>query len=262
MKTIGVIGTGNIATLIFKIAKDIKNKLCVYDINSKNIEKFCKKFPHKKINKCSSIEEVIKSSDIILETASIEAVDQIFKIIRFYKNKIYIFLSVGGVLKNFSQYKALIKKGYKIYIPSGAIAGCDALSAVKYAKIKSIHLRTIKPLKTFVNSPYLKQNKSLYNKALKQKQTVLFKGNVYDAIKNFPQNINVAATLAIVSNVPDKIKVTIVADKNTKYNIHEVTVNTDAGKIFTCTKNIPSKDNPKTSYLAALSALSMLYQFV
>jgi aspartate dehydrogenase len=97
---------------------------------------------------------------------------------------------------------------------------------------------------------------------LKQKQTIVFHGNVYDAVKNFPQNINVAATLAVVSNNPGKVKVTIIADKDLKNNIHEVTVISSAGKIFTRTENIPSEDNPKTSYLAALSALSVLHQFV
>jgi len=262
MKTIGIIGSGNIATLIFKIAKDIKNKLYVYDVNQNNIEKFCKKFHNKKIIRCNSIEQIIKFSDIVLESASITAVDEIFEYIRSYKNKVYIFLSIGGVLKNFSLYKDLIKKGYKICIPSGAIAGCDALSAVRFTKIKSIQLKTIKPLKTLITAPYFKQNKNLYNKVLKQKQTIVFHGNVYDAVKNFPQNINVAATLAVVSNNPDKVKVTIIADKDLKNNIHEVTVVSSAGKIFTRTENIPSEDNPKTSYLAALSALSVLHQFV
>jgi aspartate dehydrogenase len=263
MKTVGVIGTGNIATLVFKTARNIKvEKLCVYDINQHNLEKFCKKFHYKKIHRCKSIEEVIKFSDIVLEVASISAVEEIFKFIKFYKDKVYIFLSVGGILKNFLQYKYLIKNGYKIYIPSGAIAGCDALSAVKYTRIKSIQLKTIKPLKTLITSPYFEQNKNLYNKILKQKQTVIFHGNVYNAVKNFPQSINVAATLAIVSNNPNKVKVTIVADKNLKYNIHEVTIISTAGKIFTRTENIPSEDNPKTSYLSALSALSVLHQYV
>lgn len=263
MKTIGIVGTGNISTLIFKIAKDIDyKKLYVYDINLDNLERFCRKFQYKKIRKCRSIEEVIKFSDIILEAASVNAVNEIFRFIKFYRNKIYIFLSVGGVLENFLKYKSLIKKGYKIYIPSGAIAGCDGLSAVKYTKIKSIQLKTFKPLKTLITSPYFKQNKSLYNRALKQVQTVVFCGNVYDAVKNFPQNINVAATLAVVSNNPDKVKVTIIADKNLKCNIHEVTIISSAGKIFTRVENIPSKDNPKTSFLAALSALSVLQQFI
>jgi aspartate dehydrogenase len=117
-------------------------------------------------------------------------------------------------------------------------------------------------LKTLITAPYFKQNKNLYNKVLKQKQTIVFHGNVYDAVKNFPQNINVAATLAVVSNNPGKVKVTIIADKDLKNNIHEVTVISSAGKIFTRTENIPSEDNPKTSYLAALSALSVLHQFV
>jgi len=104
----------------------------------------------------------------------------------------------------------------------------------------------------------LKLIQNYTKKILLNRTTKLFEGNVYDAIKYFPQNINVAATLAIVSGEPQKVKVELVAKKWLKKNVHEITVVSEAGKIYTRTENLPSVSNPKTSYLAALSLISNL----
>ncbi len=265
MKKLGIIGSGNIAEIVLELFNSNNlDEIFAFDIDELKLHKFIDKFKNKQIKPCKSIHEIIKFSDVILETASIEAVKEIFRNIKlFNKEKIYIFLSVGGVLKNYKEYKSLIKNGYKILIPSGAIAGCDALAALSYSKIHSIHLKTIKPPQMLLsNCLYFKKRQKLYNEIQKKQSVVIFKGDVYDAIKYFPQNINVAATLAVVSGVPKKIKVTIVADRRVKRNIHEITINSSAGNLFVKTENVPSPKNPKTSYLAALSVLPILYQVI
>lgn len=262
-KKLGIIGTGNIATTILNYAKNFAvGKIYVYDINPVVQAKFVNKFKSLPIFACKSLKEVISLSDIIIESASIDAVDEIFKYIGKYKKKKFIFLSVGGVLKHYKQYIKLVNQGYSLFIPSGAIAGCDAISSLRYSKIKYIHLRTTKPVSSLINAPYFKSHKRLYNKMLKSPRTVVFNGNVYDAIKNFPQNINIAATLAIVAGCPQKIKVSIIADKNLKRNIHEVNILSSAGRVYVKTENIPSIANPKTSYLASLSVLPLLQRLL
>ena len=85
---------------------------------------------------------------------------------------------------------------------------------------------------------------------------IIFEGNLSDAVNGFPQNINVAATLFLASRFED-IKVKIIADPNTKYNTHEIKATGDFGIIKSVTQNLPSK-NPKTSYLALLSAIQAI----
>ncbi|MEN3014156.1 MAG: aspartate dehydrogenase domain-containing protein [Endomicrobiia bacterium] len=261
--TVGLIGAGNISNVIlgfdeFRIFKNI----CIYDINSDNVEKLINKFKKNYSFKvCSSLEEILISSDIIVEVASITAVDEIFKFLKdkkFLKTKVFIILSVGGILKNFNLYKKFKSLGYRIYIPSGAIAGCDALDALRFSKIKHINLITTKPSETLINSDYVLKNQKLYKKMLRSLRCIVYKGNVYEAVKYFPQNINVAATLAVVSEAPQKIKVVIIADKKIKRNIHEIKIVSSIGEIYIKVENIPSPYNPKTSYLAALSTLSTI----
>ncbi|MCS7227725.1 MAG: DUF108 domain-containing protein [Endomicrobia bacterium] len=265
MKNLGIVGTGNIATTIlnkFKFCNFSVKRIYVYDINPEAQKKFLNKFSFLPVCGCGSVLEVIKYSDVVIESASVDAVDEILAHIKKYKKKKYIILSVGGILKHFKFYQQLIKEGYSLYIPSGAIAGCDALSALRYGKIYSIHLKTTKPTSSLINAPYFNTHNKLYNKMLKSNQTVVFQGNVYDAVKNFPQNINVAATLAIFSGCPDKVKVSIVANKKLNKNIHEINILSSAGQVYIRTENLPLPENPKTSYLAALSVLPLLSQLL
>ncbi|MCX7957346.1 MAG: DUF108 domain-containing protein [Endomicrobia bacterium] len=263
MNNIGFIGAGNITDIILGLnkLKFLKN-IAVYDKNAEKTEDLINKFNKKyKIRICSSLQEILKVSNIVVEAASIEAVDEIFQLLNLdkkFKIKKFIILSVGGILKNFKLYKKLISLGYKIHIPSGAIAGCDALSAVKFSNIKYIELTTIKPTTTLITSDYILKNQKLYKKLLKSKKCVVYEGDVYNAIKFFPQNINVAATLAVVSEVPQKIKVKIIADSKIRKNVHEIKISSSVGEIFVKVENLPSPNNPKTSYLAALSALATI----
>ena len=144
-------------------------------------------------------------------------------------------------------------KRCRIYLPSGAVSGLDAIKSVS-GKIKSLALTTTKPPKSLENAPYILENK-INIKSLKNKK-IIFDGNIENAIKGFPQNINVAATLFLASKFKN-IKIRIVADPNTKYNTHEIELTGSFGAIKTMTKNFPSR-NPRTSYLALLSAINVL----
>ena len=65
-----------------------------------------------------------------------------------------------------------------------------------------------------------------------------------------------AATLFLASKF-EKIKIKIAADPDTKFNTHEIEAVGDFGIIKTSTQNLPSK-NPKTSYLALMSAIQTI----
>lgn len=87
---------------------------------------------------------------------------------------------------------------------------------------------------------------------------VVFEGNAADAIKQFPKNINVSIVLSLAGIGAERTKVKIVADPHTDKNIHQVEMTGDFGEaVFTITNN-PFPDNPKTSYLAAMSILGTL----
>ena len=74
----------------------------------------------------------------------------------------------------------------------------------------------------------------------------------------FPKNINVAAALSFAGVGMERTKVRIIADPSLKRNVHHIIVKGDFGKLEIMAENVPSPSNPKTSYLAVLSAIATL----
>ena len=90
-------------------------------------------------------------------------------------------------------------------------------------------------------------------------EEVLFEGKASQAVKEFPLNINVAATISIACQ--RDIDVKIIVDPKVDRNVHEIVAKGDFGEFKTRTENFPCAANPKTSMLAALSAIRLLKSF-
>ncbi|HDN86570.1 MAG TPA: DUF108 domain-containing protein [Candidatus Omnitrophica bacterium] len=251
---IGIIGCGAIGTnLASFIDTHFKNREIelygIYDIDKKKVCSFLNKL-NKKPKKLD-FEEVMKGADLIIESANIAVAKEVLLKGLKYKKDLII-LSVG-VFVNYPNLVKLAKKSAsKVYVPSGAICGVDGLGAIKFSEVKRVTLTTSKSFHSLKGAQLLTK---LNSKSKKEK--VLFRGNIKDAIKYFPQNINVAATIFLASGVKD-IEVIVKLDPKLKRNVHQITVESDKAKIEVKVENVPTKVNPKTSFLAILSAQSLL----
>lgn len=148
------------------------------------------------------------------------------------------------------------RKSAKIYLPSGAIGGIDALGAASLEAIDEVTLTTTKPPSAFGPNPYL-ESKGIKASELRER-TELFSGSAREAVKHFPQNINVAATISLAGIGFEKTKIRIVCDPQVQTNEHHLKAKGKFGELDAVTRNVPSPRNPKTSYLAALSAISAI----
>ena len=88
--------------------------------------------------------------------------------------------------------------------------------------------------------------------------TVVFEGNALEACKAFPANVNVAAALSLAGIGPIETRVCVIADPRATENSHEVFAEGAFGRLTATTVNLPSPRNPKSSYLASLSACAEL----
>ena len=249
---VGIIGCGFIGTEVAEfIDKDRSFDLIgLNDIDKSQAEELIKKLENKP--KFMDLNDLIKNCDLIIESAAKSIVELILKSKDLdKKNKKLLIMSTGGLINNLDSLKNI--KNCEILLPSGAIAGLDAIKSVS-GKIVSLTLTTTKPVKGLEGAPYIVNNKISLSELKKKK--VIFNGNLKEAVTGFPQNINVAATLFLASKF-EEIKVKIIADPNTKYNTHEIEVKGDFGIIKTTTQNLPSK-NPRTSYLAVLSTIQTI----
>lgn len=136
----------------------------------------------------------------------------------------------------------------KLYLPSGAVMGIDGVLAAKEGGLKSVTLVTTKP-----------------NQGLEQevdKWTVLFSGPAADAVKRFPRNVNVAATLSLAGIGFADTWVQVVVDPLASHNSHKLIVEGTFGRARIEVENLPSPTNPRTSHLASLSAIALLRRIV
>ena len=117
-------------------------------------------------------------------------------------------------------------------------------------------LTTRKPLAGLEGAPYFRQKK-IRLAGIKAPRLV-FEGNALQAVRAFPKNVNVAATLALAGLGAKKTEVRIFTSPTYRRNQHEVEIEGDFGRIQTKVENLPARENPKTSFLAVLSARATL----
>lgn len=202
-----------------------------------------------------ALEEIFACSDLVIEAASGKVVPEVLRLSIGYRRDCMI-LSVGGLLSALSLLREAEGAGIKIFCPSGAVAGLDAVSAASIGKIDRVRLTTRKPPKGLKGAPFILE-KGIDLDALKGEETV-FEGSALDAVSAFPKNINVAAALSLAGIGAERTEVRIIADPGSTRNSHQIEVEGEFGSLITKTENLPSPFNPKTSYLAALSAVSCL----
>lgn len=245
---VAIIGCGFIGTEIAKLL-DKKDDVVisgVSDINEENANRLKSKL-RRNFPALRPISENIAHADFIIEAATPEIVPYILDLA---KGKKVFIMSVGGLLGH--------KLPDNVFFPSGAIGGLDAIRAASSGKIESITLTTTKHPRALKGAPFVEKNRIHMDDTEKK---AIFSGSVHDAVRGFPNNVNVAASLAISSGVPDKVTVKIIADPDIKTNTHEIEVIGDSGKFLFRFENTPG-ENPKTSKLAVYSALSSINSII
>jgi len=202
-----------------------------------------------------SLDELPGHSDIVLESASGDAVPLIVEACIGAGTDILV-MSVGGLLQRPDLFDRVRDSGIRIEIPSGALAGLDAVRAANEGEIRSVMLVTRKPPAGLRGAPYL-QKKGVDVDSMSKPMTI-FDGPATEAVRAFPQNVNVAAALSFAGIGPERTRVRVIADPTAETNTHEIVVEADCGRIVARTENRPSPANPRTSHLAVLSALYAL----
>ncbi|MEM3613524.1 MAG: aspartate dehydrogenase [Candidatus Micrarchaeaceae archaeon] len=259
--SVGLIGCGAIGTVLAQaIDRGQAGDTCLLVIFDRNIER-AKNLAHRLKSKpkvAKSFKELIECDDVnlIIEAASQEAV-KAYAVDVLRAGKDLMIMSVGALVDSglLSEISRTAKEsGRKVYIPSGAIAGLDGLKASAIGKIEGVTLTTRKPVEGLMDNPHFMEKTG----GKVEKPTVVYEGPAIEACKLFPANVNVAATLSLAGIGAEKTVVRVVADPTISRNIHEIEVKGDFGELRVRVENVPSAENPKTSFLAALSAIATL----
>ncbi len=237
---IGIIGMGAIGAYLARNLPE--HDLVVCDLDAKKAQKAVESLGLKNVKVAEGASHpYFITSDLIVEAASQEAVRLLIPLLS--KTDVLIMsvgaLADGSLLKELKE--AAEQGGHNVFIPSGAVGGLDVLAACNASEVT---LETRKSPRSLGRED--------------TEETVLFDGPAREACRLFPKNVNVAATLSLAGIGFDKTRVRIISDPKTSKNTHAVRIAGEAGEYSFTFQNHPLKENPKTSALAAYSALAAI----
>jgi aspartate dehydrogenase len=196
--------------------------------------------------------------DVVLEAASHEAVRD--HLVTFLEQGISVVVLSAGALTDdrlrHSAEQAAEKSRALLYVPSGGIGGLDALKSACRAGVEAVSIQVAKPPAAWKGIPYV-EALGVDLGHLEAAHT-LFEGTARDGVPHFPQNVNIAAVLSLAGIGLDQTRLKVVADPGLTFNTHTIHVSGRTGRFTVVLENVPTPDNPKTSWLACCSALSAL----
>lgn len=259
---LAIIGCGSIGGELAEAADGMTEVKRIYLTDQRGMAAEALASKLKKAVAVRSIEQELYHCDLVIEAASQEAAREIIPKVVGRGVDIMI-MSVGVLVDDDYRngvYAAARNTGARILVPSGAVCGTDGLSSAAAGKIDKVELITTKNPSGIADVKYLKEKGIDVWKITEP--TVVFQGAAREAVKFFPKNVNVAATVSVMGIGFDRTKVTIVIDPKASANSHELIVKGEFGEMTSRTNNVPSSVNPSTSHLAALSAISALKRII
>ena len=204
-----------------------------------------------------SVGEMIERCDLAVEAASQAALLEFVPKALAHGRDVLI-MSAGGLLGHEEWFRHAREKGCRIYVPSGAIAGLDGIKSASIGRIESALLTSRKPVAALKGSKYVVERNVPLDSF--KDDTVIFEGLADEAARAFPATANVAASLRLAVDplAPVPVRVRIIAVPGGNENVHEIRVEGEFGRITVKVENVPSSANPRTSQLAAFSAIATL----
>ncbi len=241
MIRIGLLGCGNIGRIIVRHGEQVRIS-ALYDKvpdRARELASICGG------KACEDFGRFVDEDyDLVVEAASVKAVKEYSQEVLTHKKDLVI-MSVGALADEGFRNDLINlagKLGRKIYIPSGAIFGLDNLKVGQISPLERVVLRTTK------------NPESLGIKA--STRTRIFAGKARECIKEYPKNVNVSIALGLAAG--RDVDVELWADPDVDRNVHELFIEGEFGDAYVRVRNVPSPENPATSYLAALSILVLL----
>jgi aspartate dehydrogenase len=238
MLRLGILGLGTIGHRVAQacVNGELPYRLAaIFDNHSEKVEQLLVLKPGTLLARDAN--ELLETCDVVAEAAAVGAVAPLVRAAP--RNKHLLIMSVGGLVDI-----PVDVNGPTIHVPAGALGGLDAVQAMAIAGLDEVTLTTRKPpagLGMDVTD-----------------ETILFEGSAREVIARYPKNVNVAVALSLAGIGVDRTRCRLVADPAITRNTHHVVARGAAGEIEFTSSNVPSPDNPATSYLAALSAIALL----
>jgi aspartate dehydrogenase len=199
--------------------------------------------------------ELAAHADVILECAPAAVFRQVAEP-ALSAGRVFMPASAGALLQHWDLVELAERSGGRIIVPTGALLGLDAVRAAAEGEISEVRMITRKPPAGLAGAPYLEE-RGISLEGLDKARKV-FEGSAREGAKGFPANVNVAAALSLAGIGPDRTRLEIWADPKVTRNTHKIMVEADSARFEMQIENVPSKDNPRTGKITALSIIAAL----
>ena len=258
---VAIIGGGTIATLFVDHIRrgDLGDAQVVAVVGRNDASRGKPLADEHGIAYATNLEELLaQRPDVVVEAASHEAVREFGEAL-LGKGIALIVLSGGALCDDALRLRleaAAHANSALLYVPSGGIGALDALKAAALSGMDSVTISVAKPPVAWKGIPYVERLGVDFN-ALAE-PLVLFDGTAREGVPHFPANVNIAAVLSLSGIGFDRTRLKVIADPALQFNTHHIEMHGKTGNISIKLENVPSPDNPKTSWLACYSALAAL----
>lgn len=260
--SVSLVGCGTIGREIARAFADgtvAADLTAVYDRNQERRQVVVDEFDDDHPVPVDAVPDLFEHGDLVVEAAGQSAVGEVAVPALDAGCDVFL-LSVGALADADLRERVLQTAEHgdqRVHVPSGAIAGLDAVKAAALTgDLDAVSITTTKNPDALEGAPYLVESDVDVHGL--DAATTVFEGPATEAALAFPSNINVAMALSLAGIGPDETTVLIVADPDEENNVHHIEATGDMGSIETTVRNVPSPTNPKTSYLAAISAIEKL----
>jgi aspartate dehydrogenase len=252
--TVGLIGTGAIAQALLRCLQE--NCSCasveVVAVLARRADKFAAIGSAVPRAALTTDPETFwaRSPALVVECAGHEAVRE-HGVEVLGRGRDLLLISLGALAdpETEQRLRTAAKDGGRLLLPSGAVGGLDLLASARLAGLSRVVYRARKP-------PVAWRGTAAEHLAPLEKLTEpvdFFRGSARTAAREFPQNANVAAAIALAGVGFEATEVVLTADPGAKGNEHWFSAEGAFGGAEVRIAGKPLPDNPKTSWLAALS---------
>jgi aspartate dehydrogenase len=260
--TIGIVGCGyrgsEIASMIDKRFHARARIVGVYDVDFERAGSLASYLgPHVWV--FSSFEDLLDRARLVVEMASDEAVAPLVSKALSMGRDVLV-TSVAGLLDHPELLEQAQNSYGRLLIPSGTLAGIDALKACREGAITSITLTSRVPRSLLADAPYVREHDVDIDSGSEDR--VIFEGSGIEACRGFPVIATVLTTLAFAGSGLTDTKAKVVVTRRYEAPSHELEVRGDFGRVITRTENVQFPPYPKLAYLAVHSAVAKLHQYL
>jgi len=239
---IALLGLGAVSSNLLRIilqrgTSDILRVKVGVDISKEAIRRFRSAYPDIEVSDSSSV-LWNGSHQLVVEAASLEAVREIAEPV--LASGKYLLILSSGALVGWRELERLRGKGFlsRLWLSGGALGPLSFYEYLRILSPEALTLETSKPPRSLGLETH--------------ESKTLFKGDIEEAIRRFPKNVNVAGFLkTCFSKVP--LNYNLIVDPKLPRNTHRLDINLPLGEISLKISSKSTDENPRTSLITVYS---------